>query len=342
MGELKLRSCDLVIGLTHVGSTWVKELVRQIDGMDIIIDGNDLMPLCETMQDTIVLQEGSGGEYLSVLDFTVQNGRMENPSWKRILMDSQVGFDPQIQNLMESYVASYEEGLKQRIGESRVDLDAREERLRLGETNLGDLVVDSWTQRLPEADMALVNSGSIRGGRIYEAGPLTYLTVNEILPFQGRIQMVEMTGAAIRQVLEISASAIRVEGDGCEEGNRAPTGGFMQVSGIRIALDLREPCFCGRYSGRELAEIIDYGDRVFDVEVYRQNAWVKLDPSTIYRVLLNAYTADGGDGQYPFLAEEMRKIDTGMVTTDVLADYIIRHTPIAPEIDGRIDLLGGR
>ena len=40
-----------------------------------------------------------------------------------------------------------------------------------------------------------------------------------------------MTGADIQQVLEISASAIRVEGDGCQEGNRAPTGGFIQVGG---------------------------------------------------------------------------------------------------------------
>ena len=40
--------------------------------------------------------------------------------------------------------------------------------------------------------------------------------------------------------------------------------------------------------------------------------------------------------------EALEKIPTSMVTTDVLADFIIRHTPIAPEIDGRITQTGSQ
>jgi len=342
VAELKLQACDVVIGLTHIGLTWVRELAQEVDGIDIIIDGYDREPLYETIENTLVVQEGSGGEYLAVLNFTFQNGHIQNPSWKRILMDSEVGSDPEIQELMETYMAAYEEGLTQKIGESLVDLDAREDWLRRGETNLGDLVADSWKERFPEADISLVNSGSIRGERIYQAGSLTYLTVNEILPFQGRIIVVEMTGADIQQVLEISASAIRVEGDGCQEGNRAPTGGFIQVGGLRMTLDLQKPCFCGRYSGKEMVQIIDNGSRVLDVSVFRESSWVKLDPAETYRVLVNAYISDGGDGQYPFLNEALEKIPTSMVATDVLADFIIRHTPVAPKIDGRITQTGSQ
>ena len=342
VAELKLQACDVVIGLTHIGLTWVRELAREVDGIDIIIDGYDREPLYETIENTLIVQEGSGGEYLAVLNFTFQNGHIQNPSWKRILMDSEVGSDPEIQELMETYMAAYEEGLTQKIGESLVDLDARENLLRRGETNLGDLVADSWKERFPEADISLVNSGSIRGERIYQAGPLTYLTVNEMLPFQGRIIMVEMVGADIQQVLEISASAIRVEGDGCQEGSRAPTGGFIQVGGLRMTLDLQKPCFCGRYSGKELVQIIDNGSRVLDVSVFRDSSWVKLDPAETYRVLVNSYISDGGDGQYPFLNEALEEIPTSMVTTDVLADLIIRHTPVAPKIDGRITQTGSQ
>jgi len=342
VAELNLQACDVVIGLTHIGLTWVRELAQEVDGIDIIVDGYDREPLHETIENTLIVQEGSGGEYLAVLNFTFQNGHIQNPSWKRILMDSEVGSDPEIQELMETYMAAYEEGLTQKIGESLVDLDARENWLRRGETNLGDLVADSWKERFPEADISLVNSGSIRGERIYQAGPLTYLTVNEMLPFQGRIIMVEMAGADIQQVLEISASAIRVEGDGCQEGNRAPTGGFIQVGGLRMTLDLQKPCFCGRYSGKELVQIIDNGSRVLDVSVFRDSSWVKLDPAETYRVLVNSYISDGGDGQYPFLNEALEEIPTSMVTTDVLADLIIRHTPVAPKIDGRITQTGSQ
>jgi len=334
--ELKLQACDVVIGLTHIGLDWVRKLAREIDGIDIVIDGYDREPLYEAVGNTLIVQEGSGGEYLAVLDFTFEGGHIRNPSFERILMDSAVGSDPEIQELMETYMAAYEQGLSQKIGESLVDLDAREESLRRGETNLGDLVADSWKERFPEADISLVNSGSIRGNRVYPVGPLTYLTVNEILPFQGRIMVVEMTGADILRVLEISASAIRLEGDGCQEDNRAPTGGFMQVGGLRITLDLQNPCFCGRYSGKELEQIINEGSRVSNVSVYSDDDWVGLDPAETYRVLVNAYISDGGDGQYPFLNKALEKIPTSMVTTDVLADFIIRHTPIAPETDGRI------
>lgn len=339
MTQMPLIGCDLVIALTHIGLSWARELAQQVDGIDMIIDGYDRAPFYETVDDTIIIQEGSGGEYLAVLNFTFQNGCLRNPSWKRILMDSQVGSDPQIQDLMQSYVEAYEQGLSQKIGESLVDLDGREDQLRRGETNLGDLVADSWIERFPQADASLVNSGSIRGGKIYPAGTLTYLTVNEILPFEGRLYVVEMTGADILRALEISASAIRVEGDGCGEGNRAPTGGFMQIGGLRISLDLDSPCFCGHYSGKDLAQIIDYGSRVAEVSVFHSGSWVELDPSKTYRVLVNAYVADGGDGQYIFLKDGLKKTATSMVTTDVLSDYIIRYTPISPEMDGRIDLL---
>ena len=93
---------------------------------------------------------------------------------------------------------------------------------------------------------------------------------------------------------------------------------------------------------KELEEVIHYGSRVVDVLVYRDSVWVQLEASETYRVLINAYIAEGGDGQYLFLKDGLEKIPTNMVTTDVLADYIIRRTPISPEIDGRIDLLETR
>ncbi|OQY41768.1 MAG: hypothetical protein B6240_14760 [Desulfobacteraceae bacterium 4572_87] len=121
MAQIPLNGCDVVIALTHMGLSWARELAQKVDGIDIIIDGYDRTPLYETVNNTLIIQEGSGGEYLSVLNFNFQNGALRNPSWKRILMDEQVGSDPQIQELMASYQSAYEQGLSQVIGESRVD-----------------------------------------------------------------------------------------------------------------------------------------------------------------------------------------------------------------------------
>lgn len=334
--ELRLKACDLIIGLTHIGFARGSELAQKVDGIDIIVDGYDREYIYETVKDTIIVQDGSGGEYLGVLCFTFKDGHILNPTWKRILIDSQVGYDPEIQTLMEEYMSDYEEKLGQKIGESTVDLDARKDTLRRGETNLGDLIADTWTDRFAGSDMALVNSGSIRGDTIYPAGPLTLLTVNEILPYRGEIVMVEMLGSDIKQALEVSASAIRVEGDQCQDGSRAPTGGFLQVGGLRISIDLEKPTFCAVYSGKEVSDITNLGSRIVKVEIYQDNSWVNLDPSETYTVLVNDYIADGGDGHYVFLKEGLKKTPTTTVTTDILADFIIQYTPISPGVDGRI------
>jgi len=334
--ELRLRACELIIGLTHIGFAWGSELAQKVNGIDIIVDGYDRDYIHETIKDTIIVQDGSNGEYLGVLRFTFKDGHILNPTWKRILIDSQVGYDPEIQTLMEAYMSDYEEKLGQKIGESTVDLDARKDTLRRGETNLGDLIADTWTDRFADSDMALVNSGSIRGDTIYPAGPLTYLTVNEILPYQGEIVMFEMLGSDIKQTLEVSASAIRVEGDECQDGSRAPTGGFLQVGGLRITIDLEKPTFCAVYSDKEVSDIINHGSRIVKVEIYQDNSWVNLDLSETYTVLVNDYIADGGDGHYVFLKEGLKKTLTTMVTTDILADFIIQYAPISPEVDGRI------
>ena len=55
-------------------------------------------------------------------------------------------------------------------------------RLRAGETNLGDLFADA-IRADAAADVAIMNAGSIRGDRIYPAGPLTTRTLLEMHPF---------------------------------------------------------------------------------------------------------------------------------------------------------------
>ena len=64
------------------------------------------------------------------------------------------------------------------VGTTRVPLDGINTRLRSSETNLGDLVADALRADA-DADIAIGNSGSIRGNRIFPAGPLTRRTLVE-------------------------------------------------------------------------------------------------------------------------------------------------------------------
>ena len=334
--ELVSRQCDIIIALTHIGLDYNRQLAQEINDIDIIVGGHDHDMVHETLNNTIIVQDRSGGEYLGVLRFGFEDGSILDPRWETILLDSTVGYVPEIRDLMAKYMAEYGEKLDQKIGESAVDLDGRKDTLRSRESNLGNLVADSWLDWFKEADISLVNSGSIRGDTIYPAGPITYLIVDQILPFRNEVVQVELLGSDVKKVLEISASTIRAQGDGCEDENRPSTGGFLQVGALRFTIDLNAPPFCAVYSDREVTQILNSGSRILNVKVNHDGAWFALNPSASYTVLVNDFTAAGGDGNYLFLKEGLQKKFTTMISTDILSTYIQKFTPVSPQVEGRI------
>ena len=337
--SLLKEKCDLIIALTHIGIELDRQLAKKIAGIDIIVGGHDHQYFYETCGNTIIVQDGARGEYLGVLRFTFTDGEIVNPTWEKILLDSTVGYEPKIRHLIAPYMAKYKDRLGQIIGKSSLDLDARKDVVRMHESNLGNFIADSWLAWFTHADIALVNSGAIRGDKVYPAGPISYLTVNEIIPFRNEVVSVEMNGTDLKQLLEISASALRVQGDECPDNSRAGSGGFFQMAGLRITIDLSKPSFCAVYLKRGISKLINPGSRIIKAEVYLSGSWTPLDPSATYTVLVNKWTASGGDGYYVLLREDIPKENTTMFSTDILAGYIQRHTPISPRIEGRIGFL---
>ena len=69
----------------------------------------------------------------------------------------------------------------------------------------------------------MINSGGIRSG--LSSGNITLADLLEIFPFENSIDMLELRGSTIRQILKRSAGLLITE----EEED--PPGGFIQVSG---------------------------------------------------------------------------------------------------------------
>ena len=337
--DLLKEKCDLIIALTHIGIELDRQLANKVAGIDIIVGGHDHQYFHETRGNTIIVQDGSRGEYLGVLRFDFTDGEIVNPAWEKIPLDSTVGYDPGVRHLLAPYMAKYKDRLGQVIGKSSLALDARKNTVRRSESNLGNLITDSWLAWFTHADIALINSGAIRGDRVYPAGPITYLTVNEIIPFRDEVVSVKMNGADLQQLLEISASSLRVQGDGCSDGSRAGSGAFFQMAGLRITIDLNKPSFCAVYLERDISKLINSGSRIIKAEVYLNGSWTMLDPLATYTVLVNEWTASGGDGYYVLLRDDIPKENTTMFSTDILAGYIKQRSPLSPQIEGRIDFV---
>lgn len=142
--SLLQEKCDLIIALTHIGIELDRQLAKEVDGIDIIVGGHDHEYFYETHGNTIIVQNGSRGRYLGVLRFTFTDGEIVNPVWEKILLDSTVGYDPEVRHLIAPYMAEYKNRLGQVIAKSSVDLDARKDVVRRNESNLGNFIADSW------------------------------------------------------------------------------------------------------------------------------------------------------------------------------------------------------
>lgn len=187
------------------------------------------------------------------------------------------------------------------VGETTVDLDGARENVRTQETNLANLITDAMRAKTGAA-IAMTNGGGIRDS--VDAGVITLEDVLDIHPFENIVVTLELTGREIIDALEHGVS-------------RHPDhwGGFMQVSGIEYTF----------------APDQEPGERIVEVLF----AGVPIDEDLTYIVATNDFLAAGGD-EYDMLDKEpLQEFDT---LDNVILDHLLDHSPVSPEVTGRITI----
>jgi len=321
--SLRDADVDVIICLSHMGEAEDTRLAENVAGIHAIISSHDHKVLQKEVRDpenriVPVVQAGQYGEDLGILRLTLRDREVINWSFETVKPE---GEDAAVSAVLVPFITEYGEEMKKSVGEISFPLDTRKMIVRGGEAAVGDLITDAWRDWFPEADVAFINGGSIRGDRIFSAGPVSWGMMQEILPFGSELVLVKMTGGEIRESLEISASALRFTGDEAFPGERPPSGGFLQVSGIRFTINTEGEPFTGKYDGKNLAEIITPGRRVSRIEVSKAGEWVELKEDQLYTVVVNSWLASGGDGHYAiaeaagpeFVGTTVRDIDPVIV-----------------------------
>lgn len=338
-GEVKTlreEGAEVVVALSHMGAACDEDLARQVEGIDLIVGGHDHTYLCEGVEGpgdwkTLIVHDGSQGERLGVLRCAITGGGIEDWQWETVPMDDPAGYDRAVRDYLAPFQAAMEVQEQEAIGESTVAIDAVKAHLRTREMPLGDLIADAWLAWFREADLAVVNSGGIRGDRVFPAGPVTQGMLAEILPFGNEVVIVRMNGTEVRQMCEMSASALGPDFEGIQES------GFLQVGGVRVTIDPAMPAYAAVYNGKVVQEVMCEGARVESVLVRDGGAWVPVEDEAMYTVLVNEYMAGGGDG-YALLAgiPEERMVRTGVKAIEAVEAYVREYSPLTPVTDGRI------
>ena len=109
--------------------------------------------------------------------------------------------------------------------------------------------------------------------------------------------MVDLKGSDIREILEISASALIGPEDDYDSALRTPTGGFLQISGLKVVYDVAaEPALIDNDNMLQRP-----GKRLISAEVLQEDGtWLPLKDDEVYSVATMNWTSGGGDKFYVF------------------------------------------
>lgn len=303
--ELRAQGAEFVVAITHMYLAQDEQLAQAVPEIDLILGGHDHEPITTVVNGTLIWKTGSDFRTLGELGVYLGNGFSPLVVPRFLHVDAAVPDEPAMAEVVAGYAAALDEELGTVIGETAVPLDATRATVRTAESNYGNLIADAMREHTG-ADVAIANGGGIRTDMVYEPGPLTRGDVQAVQPFGNVIMSVEVTGEQLLAALENAVSQVEVG-----------AGRFPHVSGMAMVYDPSRPA----------------GDRVLEVLVAGQ----PLDPAATYVLAVNNFVAEGGDG-FEMLIDAPRVIteEVGVHDATVVADYIERHSPVAPAVEGRV------
>jgi 5'-nucleotidase len=328
LDELKPKT-DIIIALSHLGLKEDRKLASEVSGIDVIVGGGSKTKLTVPViintpegGKTIIVQAKNQGRYLGKLIVAVKDKKTRLVKYDLIPLDESI--TPDIKYVMQ--INKLKDALlrkaKQPIGETKVPLDVIKSHIRTGETNVGILFAEAIKEEFPEANIVFQNSGGIRGDQILQPGELTLREVYELHPFENKIILVTLTGRQIKEVLERGVSNLPIS-----------KGTFLQVAGLSYVVDLTG---MPQQLNEDNDAIQSIGDRIIDIKVNGK----PIDYNKEYRVAINDFMFYGGDGFITFKnAKDVKHTNKSL--TEIIIDYIQRHSPIEIKTDSRIEVKGG-
>ena len=314
---MRADGADVVVVLSHLTGPAAEELAAAVDGIDAII-GDHAAGVSETLievNDTVIALAGDEYEFVGEVELTVEDGAVTDAGFTLHDVAETIdhpSFEPSghVEAVASFYRDQLDAELDVVIGEWAVEFDTRRETVRQREANSGNFVADAMREN-QGTDVALMNGGGIRTDTLYPPGEVTKKTIFDILPFGNTVMSLEVSGQDLLDALENGVSQVD-----------ELAGRFAQVSGMTYDYDPTAP----------------EGSRVSNVTV----GGADIDPSATYTLATPNFVAGGGDGYSMFEdATVLVSADDGPLLAQLVVDEIEAESPVAPTVEGRIEVLEG-
>lgn len=362
---LEAQGINKIILLSHLGYQQDRELAEKVAGVDIVVGGHShtlmgdesllskigLLP--ETVYPTelkgadgkpvLVLQAWQWGHFLGRLQATfTPDGEIEQYSHSAVIPvgSSFVCNDQAVQPGTTAYqaitTALAETGVVRLVAEDpnsvamlapyaqKVEAyrtvaiaTAAEDLVRGLNRGPGPLAADSMMAAVPKAQVAILNYGGIRRDLLH--GKISAGDLLEVMPFNNSLVLVDLTGAELLKSLEDTVAFMLMKFG-------SDTMNMPFVSGIRFSVKPPAP----------------YGSRIVDLQIRSDSGgFIPLEPTQRYRVVVNSFVAEGGDGFGVIKTAAGFKSDTGIIDSDALRDYLQKLGTVRNTAEQRISLQPG-
>jgi len=303
--RLKSEGATVIVAVTHLPFAGDRALIERFPEIDLVIGGHEHSVITATENRTLVSKAGTDARWVARIDINRRPEGTIERFYELLPVTSAIPDEPETAAVVASYESRLGTALDTVIGTTSVPLDAVAVRLRSSERNVGNFVADA-VRADTGADIALINAGSIRGDRVYPAGPITVRMVTSLHPFDNVIGKVRVAGRVVLAALRNGVARFP-----------AAAGAFPQVSGLTFAIDPNA----------------QNDARVVDVRVNGE----PLDPEKRYVLAIPDYIFKGGDGYTMFRdGDVLVTPEEGGLLTTALARYVIARKDIAPAVEGRV------
>lgn len=292
-----VEKCDMVVAITHIGYDPAmppgdKSLAQSSTAIDIIIGGHthDLIdPSGDKYQwrvpnrngrDVLVTQVGKSGKNIGQISVNLDDLTTD---YSIIPINSRLDsrLDPAVAELIAPYRAGVDSLMAHPVGRTAKELTQTSPELLNFVT---DVLLESGKRLADGVEFALLNKGGIRRG--LPKGTITEGQIMTMLPFNNRIQVIDIAGRDLLPALEQMA---RVGGNGVSDAVRATFS-------------------------------VDPDDKDVELESVSING-KPLEPNRIYRVATIDYMANGGD-YMPTLANHTLVAESKTVLYNDVLNYI--------------------
>lgn len=341
--KLKSQGINILIALGHSGFTKDLEIAEKVEDIDLVIGGhtntflwNGTSPDVENPEGpypTLVKQKSGRlvpavqayayTKYLGKLRLVFDvDGEIVSFDGNPVLLDKSIPQDPDVLSIVNVYRGEVMKISETIVGNTSIILDGQSCRLR--ECNMGNLIVDAMVHKYAkeyrgpgwtDAPIAIIQGGGVRASIAHLKLPanVTKGDLLTVMPFDGNMVKITVNGSNIWKMLEHAVKKYRV--------TRA-FGQFLQMSGMKVEYD-----FKNKPGARVVKVEVRCG--VCDVPLYSS-----VNKSEEYKILMPSFLSMGGDGFSMFDGLPATSLPYDELQSCI--EYIQRHSPMYPAIEGRI------